>query len=178
MTTRKQNTSGFLEATGRSWEDWLKFLDGIDAHEMNHTEIASRIAETGLASGWWGQGITVAYEQHIGRRKPGQRASGTFEVSVTRTLAGSMDEALQRWRDLMDHRPSIDSLAWTKPQEVSVKEKWRYWRRPLADGSRVVVTIGRKADGKTLLAVVHKKVADDADVTRWRAIWKAELQEL
>lgn len=177
MVTRKQSTD-FLDATGRSWEDWLKFLDGIKASELNHTEIAKRIMATGLTNGWWSQGITVAYEQHIGRRAPGQRADGTFEISVTRTFDGAMDEVLSRWAKMMEGRTKIGGVAGAKAPETSGTAKRCYWRWSLQDGTRVVVTAEPKGEDKVLLAVVHQKLASADEAERWRAVWKDEVLKL
>src|SRR5690606_39188985 len=94
VMTKPIATAAFAEKTGKSWQGWLDFLDGIGARDLSHTEIARAIVETGEASGWWAQGITVAYEQHIGRRQPGQRPNGGYEVSVSKTVSGSPEEAL------------------------------------------------------------------------------------
>lgn len=48
---RAQNVKNFDKTTGRSWEDWLGFLEGIGAVSMSHTEAASRVFEAGLTSG-------------------------------------------------------------------------------------------------------------------------------
>lgn len=178
MVTRKQHTSKFGEVTGRAWEDWIVFLDGIGARDLTHTEIARRIEETGLASGWWGQGITVAYEQHIGRRQPGQTSSGAFAVSVTRTLTGTADECFARWRSLMEQRTVFDGVAMSGTPTISVTPKRHYWRCSLKDGSRVIVALEPKGVGQTLLAVSHEKLTSADEVERWRAFWKAAVAEL
>src|SRR5690606_38785401 len=85
--TRPVPTAPFSEKTGRDWAGWLAFLDEIGARDMPHGEIAARVLATGDASAWWAQSITVAFEQHIGRRRPGQRSAGTYEVSANRTVA-------------------------------------------------------------------------------------------
>lgn len=132
---RAQNVKNFDKTTGRSWEDWLGFLEGIGAVSMSHTEAASRVFETVLTSGWWAQGITVAYEQHIGRRAPGQVGAEQFSTSVTRTLTGSMDEALDRWLRLVGDRKEFDGVVFGRAPKVSRTEKRRFWRCGLADGS-------------------------------------------
>lgn len=131
-----------------------------------------------MMTGWWAQGITVAYEQHIGRRVPGQTSTGAFEMSATRTMAGTMDDALETWIRLMAGRAAIDGVALDGMAESSVTEKWRYWRCRLDDGSRVVVTIGPKGPGKALLDVQHTKLSSSEDIERWRKVWKAELTRL
>lgn len=100
------NTAAIESGTARNWREWLAFLDSIGAETLTHKEIAWRVHETGDASGWWAQSIAVAYEQHIGRRAPGQDGDGKFAVSVTRTVAGDMDRAFERWLALMEAGPT------------------------------------------------------------------------
>ena len=104
MATKPINTAAIEKGTGRSWEDWLAFLKSIDAEKLSHKEIAERVAATGDATGWWSQSIAVAFEQSIGRRVPGQDNDGTFQVSATKTLPGTMDEALVAWAALVGDR--------------------------------------------------------------------------
>lgn len=173
--TRPANTAAFAKATGRSWEQWLTFLEAIGARDLPHQEIAQRIFDTGDASGWWSQGIAVAYEQHIGRRQPGQRTDGAFEVSVSRTVTGTLDDALAMWIDVMAGRDDVDGVALVGEPGVSRSDKWRYWRCALADGSRVTVTIGGKGEGKAAITVAQQKLDSAEDQQRWRAWWKGVL---
>ena len=113
----------FEAATGRTWEGWVAFLDGLDARKLSHTEIARRIFDTGLASGWWSQSITVAYEQHIGRRVPGQDCDGAFAVSATKTCAGTLDDVLARWVDFLKDREELGGIAISRGPDTSVYGK-------------------------------------------------------
>lgn len=91
------NADAITKGTAQSWKEWLAFLEAINAHSMPHDEIARRVRETGDASGWWAQTIAVAYEQHIGRRVPGQASDGTFQVSRSQRRWPAM--WMRRWRD-------------------------------------------------------------------------------
>ncbi|CAH2398778.1 conserved hypothetical protein [Mesorhizobium ventifaucium] len=174
---RAISTKNFEAETGRSWEEWLVFLGRIGAADLSHAEIARRVRETGLASGWWSQSITVAYEQHIGRRIPGQDNDGRFAVSTTKTVPGSMDETLARWATFMTAQKDIGGIAISRGPETSVSRKWRYWRCGLANGTRVIAGIGDKPGGKSSLAVQHEKLATADDVECWRNYWKSLLNK-
>lgn len=88
-------------ATGRPWAQWLQFMDSIDAKNLDHHQIALKVYEeldgTIERLGWWTQAVTVAYEQDIGRRVPGQRPDGTFQTSVSRSTTLGMQELMRRW---------------------------------------------------------------------------------
>jgi len=178
MTTRKQDTAGFLKATGRSWEDWIGFLDGIGAAELTHTEIARRIHGTGFANGWWSQGITVAYEQHIGRRKPGQRSTGDFEASATKTLSMTRGQAYAAWLARVEGRTTFGGAEASGEATTSVTPKRSYWRISLADGSRVVVAVEAKGEDRAMVALQHSKLASEDRIVHWRKVWRAELDRL
>ena len=167
----------FARTTGRSWEKWLEFLNEIGAGELTHTEIAQRIHDTGDATGWWSQSIAVAYEQHIGRRVPGQVREGEYVVSASKSLPGNMDGVLKSWIEFMRPRGELGGVAISRGPEHVATEKWRYWRCGLADGSRVSVTIYQKHPGKAVLSVEHEKLETPDRIEHWRSFWKPLLKE-
>ena len=142
---------------------------------MPHPEIAERIRKTGDASGWWAQSITVAFEQHIGRRDPGQRSDGSFEVSVTRTMRGERETVYRLACALFDTRNSFDGVAIDGAARTSVTPKRSYWRAGLADGTAVTVAVEDKGGGKALVALMHQKLGRADDIARWRGFWKEVL---
>lgn len=162
--------------TGKTWSEWLEFFESIGASELSHKEIAEKVYTAGAAPSWWGQMVTVAYEQHIGRRIPGQDCSGSFAVSAGKTLDGTMDEALARWLGLVDGMDAFSDIAVSRGPDISQTDKWRYWRCGLADGSRVNVNIYQKSPGKAALSVQHEKLESTEQSDHWRAFWKATLQ--
>lgn len=176
--TRPVSTDGIEKATGRSWDDWLEFMKSIGAQALTHAEIAERVRATGDASGWWAQTITVAFEQHIGRRVPGQSSRGDFQVSVSRTLSGDMDDALALWLARVEGRSSFDEIPLADGPQVTRTQKWRYWRAGLVDGSRIVVSTYDKGAGKAALTVSHENLASNEAQVQWRGYWKAFIADL
>lgn len=176
--TKAVDTDIFAGKTGRDWQEWLVFFEDIGAPALSHAEIAARIVKTGDASSWWAQSLAVAYEQHIGRRLPGQRSDGSHETSVTKTVQGSLDEALDLWRQRLETLEAEGAIGFAEPASESRSDNWRYWRRPLADGTRLSVTIGEKPNGKSTIAVTHARLVDAEDVVQWRAYWKAAISGL
>ena len=92
MSTKHQRIGGIsgeavAKATGRDWDEWLVFLDALDAQQMNHKQIVGLLAaEGGLSNGWWQQMVTVGYEQARGLRKVGQTADAGYQIGVQKTL--------------------------------------------------------------------------------------------
>jgi hypothetical protein len=180
MATKPANITAIENATAESWDAWTSFLESIDAPNRSHKEIAidvhQRLAERAPNAGWWAQGITVAYEQQIGRREPGQSCEGDFQVGVSKTFTGSMDEALAAWVALAGDRTEFSGVPITRPGSASESPKWRYWRCGLDDGTLVNINIYEKAPGKASLGVQHTKLETAETVEHWRAYWKDLLK--
>jgi hypothetical protein len=163
--------------TGQSWESWLSYLDTAGAAQKSHQEIVELASANGAPS-WWRQMIAVTYEQHIGRRVPGQRGDGSFSISASRTLPGSIDEALARWEAVVGTPDEIMGVAIASGPAVSTTAKWRYWRCTLADGSRVVVNISLKSPGKSVVSAQHEQLESKELGEDWRTYWKSVLRQL
>lgn len=173
MTTKPSNIKALETGTGKSWEFWIKFLESIDAQSLSHDEIAKRVNREG-ANEWWSQGVTVAYEQYIGRRKPGQTCHGDFQITVSKTVKGTMDEVLGKWEKTIQDIIQFDGVKITRAGSSSQTAKWRYWRCGLEDGSTVNVNIQTKQGGeKSSLAINHDKLNSAEDAERWRSYWKS-----
>ena len=178
MATKPISTEAIEKGTGRSWDEWLVWLDGLGARDLPHKEIARRVREEGGATGWWAQSVTVAWEQHIGRRVPGQDHQGDYHVSVTKTFSGTMDEAIAAWGRLVDGMRAFNGMPIEKGPRTSATEKWRRWGVTLADGSRVTASANEKVPGKASLAISHERLTSQKDIERWRAVWKVFLETL
>lgn len=173
-----KNKKALETGSGISWSEWIDFLE--PHKQLDHTEMAkvvlAEIERFGVSKNpeWWAQSVTIAFEQYIGRRKPGQQSSGDYSVTVTKTVNGSMDEVLSRIVAEMNGEKDFDGVAIQGEARVSKTEKWRYWRCDLEDGSRVAFNIQTKSNGdKSSVAINHDGIAHVDDVGRWRAFWKS-----
>lgn len=180
--TKSANTDRIAEATGYAWDDWVAFLDDQDGRELPHPVLAdlahARLNGSVDNAGWWAQGVTVAYEQHIGRRLPGQRADGSFEVSMTKRRAGGMNAALDAWLAAVEGWSAIDGIAYDGKPRHSVTDKWRRWRVALADGSKVEVDINEPKGDGALVAVTSKRLDSPAQIESRRAFFRPMLEGL
>ncbi len=74
MTDASKNKS-IETGSGILWQDWLYLLDPVKS--LDHAAIAREALhlinerDRSTSPVWWAQGVTVLYEQHIGRRMPG-----------------------------------------------------------------------------------------------------------
>ena len=172
MAAKPTNIKALETGTGQSWEFWQEFLESIHAKDLAHDEIARKVNAHG-ANAWWSQGVTVAYEKHIGRRISGQTCDGDFQVTVSKTVAGNMDEALEKWVKSLDGMTEFDGVKITSEPSISQTEKWRYWRCGLEDKSAISVNIQTKTGGeKSSLAINHDNIQEAGDLEKWRKYWK------
>ncbi|HWS57036.1 MAG TPA: hypothetical protein VN257_00725 [Actinotalea sp.] len=157
--------------TGRSRAEWFALLDIAGAADWTHGVVARWLVDQGV-DGWWAQSLTVGYEQSRGRRTPGQRPDGTFEVSTSVTLRTAPDRALAlltdpelrgRWLDVVPEvrTSSVRRVHWT-------------W----ADGSRVTVHLYPVQPDRVRVSVQHHRLPDGEHLAELKAYWTARLAAL
>lgn len=159
-------------STGDSWDTWLERLNEMGASNLTHKEIASKLVTDYQVAGWWAQSLTVRYEQVIGRREPSQSNAGDFAVSVSKTLDGTMDEALHWWLKIVQARTEFNGVP-ILTSSTTETEKWRNYRVALQDGSRVVVGIYAKTPTKAGFGLQHSKLPSTEAAEAWRIYWKS-----
>jgi hypothetical protein len=162
------------KATGANWQTWFERLESINARDLTHKDIAAKLVSDFQVAGWWAQSLAVRYEKTIGRRATGQSLDGSFSTSVSKTIDGSMDDALQWWLQKVDDQTEFNDVG-IVTSSVTETEKWRNYRVALADGSRVVVGIYAKTPTKAGFGLQHEKLASAEAADAWRIYWKLLL---
>ena len=184
-------------ATGQPRATWFALLDAQDATTWTHTAIAAWLVEEQRVDAWWAQSLTVAYEQERGLRAPGQRSDGTYEVSPSRSVVGTLDEvfdlvaddaARARWLD-----PALGEVGAGGPLDVlgatrgsSVRLAWPAGALGAPPDRSGRVTVGLyqpRADdgtpaGKVRVSVQHGGLRSSDDVAPLKAFWSARLAAL
>jgi hypothetical protein len=165
-------------ATGRTWDEWLQFMEGIGAKHLKHPAIATRVLEEldGKieSPGWWAQGVTVAYEQHMGQRVPGQRMDGTFETSVSRATPLGMTDLMDHWSRFAAGDEAVLALV-AEEGRVRGTEKRLNWRTKAHDGCGIQVTSEPKKDGTASIIVVQTGLQTDEHKQEAKATWSSIL---
>src|SRR5699024_2897368 len=95
------------------------------------------------------------------------RADGTFDVAVSRTLAGDRDEVIAGFAELIDDRPPqglspggvVDS---TDRPRRSRTQKRSFWRADLQDGTKCEAAAEAKPADPTLLVLTASKLPSAA----------------
>ena len=160
------------EATGCTWERWVKALDKAGAAEKSHRDIAKLVAFYGTPS-WWTQMVTVGYERIRGLRDKGQQRSGSYRTTRSRTVnvplatlfaAFSNARARGRW---LDARVTVKSASPNKRMRLA-------WD----DGTFAVAGFYAKGPSKSMVAVEHDKLASKAAADAMKKAWGDAFQRL
>lgn len=166
------------KATERSWTDWLAYMDRIGAENLDHHAIATHLL-TELAGivdniDWYAQAIAVAYEQHTGRRVPGQQPDGTFRMSVSRSTAHQMADLMSKWVRFAATDPDVQQLMCSEPRTSGTDHRIS-WRAKGHRGSNITVISEPKKNGTAALVVQHGDLPSPDISTDTRLTWTAVL---
>ena len=160
--------------TGCTWERWVKALDHVRAYEWTHRDIARHVREKYKVADWWVQSVTVGYERIKGLRAIGQRRSGAWEASKSRTFAAPIDQIFRAFHDprrrrrwMADAKPTIRSATPSK----SMRMTW-------PDGTTVIVGFTAKGAAKSQVAIQHEKLPDQPTAARMKTYWGERLDAL
>jgi hypothetical protein len=160
--------------TGKTWKQWVRALDVVDAAEMPHRDIARHVGGTYDLSGWWAQTVTVGYERIRGLRDVGQRRGGAYEANKSRTLPVPIGRLYRAFTDARTRRrwlPGVELEFRKETPEKSLRIAW-------PDGTRVHASFTAKGDAKSQVAIQHAGLATRADATKRKAYWQERLDAL
>jgi len=175
-----------LERTGHDLAYWFAALDGFGAVEKGHTAAARHLRDVHRVSGWYAQGITVAYERARGVRVPHQRCDGAFEVSVSKTVAAGVPAIAAVLTDRGRRRSlkNVDASLLTAlaaafdratSKGIIVRPDGQGRFRYKWDDTTVQMNFLPKSGGKTSVVVTHMKLRDAAMVETRRTMWRGAL---
>lgn len=184
-------------ATGQPRATWFALLDAQGATTWTHKDIASWLVADQGVDAWWAQSLTVAYEQERGMRAPGQRSDGTYEVSPSRSVAGTLAQVFALVEDAGSRAlwldPALGEVGAGDHLEVlgatptsSVRLTWPVGALGAPADRPGRVTVGlyqpRTPDGtpagKVRVSAQHGGLTSSADVAALKAFWSARLAAL
>ncbi|MBV8991784.1 MAG: hypothetical protein JO372_24770 [Solirubrobacterales bacterium] len=164
------------ERTGRGWEEWFSMLDAWGAGERPHREIARWIAEQqGVEPlAWNAQAVAGSYELARGLREVGEKEDG-FAVTASRTIAVPVDRLYDAFAEGSLRRrwlPDDELRERTATRPKSVRFDW-------GDGdTRVNVTFLPKGEGRSAVALEHRRLPNADEADRMKARWRERLTTL
>ena len=159
------------EKTGCTWEKWVFALDHVNAHQWPHSEIAEYVKEKYKVPDWWTQMVTVGYERIRGLRAKGQRRSGSWEASKSRTVnaaAGTLFRAFKQPKRRSAWLNGATAVVRTSVPNKSVRMTWE-------DGSSVEVYLVSKGRSKAVVTVQHTKLPSRGAADRMKSYWDEHL---
>jgi hypothetical protein len=175
------------KSTGHGLEHWFLVLDKFGkAH--GHTRAAEFLYSEHKVPAWHAQMITVTWERRRGLRQENQSCTGTFQVSVSRTLNAPVHRIVaminapgSRRRWLKDSTPALGkaleeafasgkSMAMTKSGYARLRYKWL--------SSVVELRVQGKPGGKSTVVADSSDLPDQDAVTVRRASFSQALDSL
>jgi uncharacterized protein YndB with AHSA1/START domain len=149
-------------------------LDHVEAYAWPHRDIARHIQEKYKVDGWWAQTVTVGYERIKGLRSIGQRRSGAFEASKSKTFAVPLNRLYRAFRDARARARWLPGVKLTIRSATPEK----YMRITWPDQTSLSVGFLSKGENKSQVAIAHEKLPDQAAATRSKQYWGERLDAL
>src|SRR5687767_543791 len=160
------------DATGKTWEQWVRILERARADDMTHGEIAAHVRSLGTPS-WWSQTVAVGYERIKGRRQIGQRSGGKFAISKSRTIAVPVTTLYDAFANA--RRRS----RWMR-EKITVRKSTpnKLIRVTWGDKTDVQVYFASKGAAKSTVTIEHLKLPDKASADEKKRWWADRLDRL
>ena len=140
---------------------------------MDHKSIAALLAREHAAPPWWGQMITVGYEQARGLRVRHQTPSG-YSVSASRTLPVTIGALFDAWISPARRKrwlPGEPLKIHRSTAGKSIRARWK------SDETPVEVNFSAKS-GRAQCSVQHSKLPDARAAARQKKFWGERLDQL
>jgi uncharacterized protein YndB with AHSA1/START domain len=162
------------ENTGCNWERWVWTLDQVNAQDWPHPEIARYVKEKFKVRDWWTQAVTVGYERIRGLRERGQRRSGSWEASKSRTIGAGVSAVFKAFK-----QPKLRS-AWLPGRKVAIRTAVpnKSMRITWEDGTSVELSFASKGRSKSMVAVQHTRLPSREAAAEAKAFWDEHLNAL
>jgi len=160
-----------LAKTGKTWREWCRALDAIDAEGLPHREIAAHLRRAHDLPQWWAQTVTVGYERIRGLREVGQRRGGAYEINKSKTVpvpVAALYRAFAIARSRALWLPGVDLTVRKATPEKSLRITW-------PDDTRVEAAFIAKGESKSQVTVQHTGLATKRDAETMKAFWTERL---
>jgi hypothetical protein len=167
------SSAAVKKATGKTWREWLALLDKFDAAKLPHKDIVQRLQKTHRLPDWWGQMITVGYEQARGLRVKHQKSDG-FEISVTKTIAAPVERAFAAWRESALREQWLPRTPLTVRKATPHKSIRILWN----DASTLSVNFWPKGSLKCQIVPQHAKLPTPDAAEKMKEYWAEKLEVL
>lgn len=167
------STEAVQAKTGKTWAEWLKALDAEGCRKMTHKEIVAVLGGKFGVGDWWGQMLTVGYEQACGLRQKHQNPEG-YQVSVSKTIAVPVEALFKAWHDARARKKWL-----AEPMAISKATPGKSLRLKWGDGKTSVdVNLYVKGEARTQVVVQHSKLKNAKEAAAMKKFWGEALKTL
>lgn len=160
--------------TGKTWKEWFALLDKAGAKRMTHQEIVNLLNEKHHVGPWWGQMVTVTYEQQSGLRQNYQKPDG-FQISVSRTIKAPLAQLYKSFAAESARNEWLNESGLVVRKSTpnkSIRATWSDKKTSLE------INFYPKDTNKTQVVVQHSKLPNAAAATRMKTYWAKALDRL
>ena len=170
----KVSDDAVQKATGKAWPQWFALLDKAGCATMSHKEIVAVVGKH-YSGGWWGQMVTVGYEQARGLRQKHQKTGG-YSISGSKTIEAPLTHLYAAWADDAVRRVWLGPYAaFTVRKSTPGKSMRITW---IDGASHVDANFYAKGPGKSLVQVEHGKLRSATEAKKWKQYWGRTLDKL
>ena len=161
------------DATGCTWERWVRALDRLKAHELTHAELAKLIKSKYKTPDWWTQTVAVGYERIKGLRARGQGRDGKFAATKSRTFKVPVETLFDAWAD------SKQRAQWLTDKNVRIRKSTRARSIRLEqDGAIIAVGFTRLGAAKSSVAIEESRLPSRDAVAEVKKYWGERFDAL
>jgi hypothetical protein len=159
--------------TGFTWAQWVDVLERAGARDWTHRATAEYVQKTHGVADWWAQTVTVGYERIRGLRQIGQRMSGAFEATKSKTVNAPAAAAFKAFNDAKARRGWLTGVKTVRKATPN-----KSVRLTMEDGTSVEVWIIAKGATKSSVQLSHRKLSSRADADARKLYWTERLDVL
>lgn len=162
-----------MNATGKSWKQWLAILDKVGATEMSHKEIAEHLHDACGVGDWWSQMVTVGYEFARGIRRKHEKPDG-YQISGSKTVTVPLERLFGAWNE------SAVRARWLG-EFISIRKATpnKSMRITWSDGrTHVDAEFSAKGEDSSMVSVQHGKLPDARTAEKMKEYWAIKLDRL
>ena len=162
------------QKSGKTWKQWVRTLDTVDAASMPHREIAMYVHRELGVPAWWAQMVTVGYERIRGLRDVGQRRGGKYDANKSKTIAVPVGRLYRAFSTARTRNRWLPGVTWNVRKSTTERSIRLTWE----DGCPVELYFTAKGDAQSQVAVQHRQLARKTDIDRVKAYWGERLDVL
>ena len=156
-------------ATGRGWAQWFRLLDRLDVASVGTAAIVRLLADEHDCPRWWRQRIVAAHAEARGLQTPAARS---LAANTSRTVSVSVEDLYRAWTG---RAPSKWLQTRFKVQRANENKSLRLdW----PDHTTVEIYFWSKGERRSQVNVMHRHLADAAEVAEKKAFWSSALDRL